>query len=298
MSSTDGGKSLAKKKLSELTEDEKILKSELQVIVRRVFKQLAGIKTTRKKSGAEEPLPGPPRTGADPRVDESGILLLTPLFTEDVSHAENCKVFDKVADMAVEEINTSPSDLLLQLYPTIPFKRVLLYEFAKTTFRGYVTKYQAQNDPVKKGMEAANRKVARHTCRREDKKTWRLTAVRKFMVNYGFNPAPLLHLDWMSKEDSEPEGYAQCEMETEKTQVLAEWRKNLLHRLGITGDLGLHDDMGLLEVVQPEWRSEYALAVLHELSRIHYMDLTATERKNIRYKRIKKKQAGLTQNLR
>jgi hypothetical protein len=58
--------------------------------------------------------------------------------------------------------------LVLQLYSTIPFKRVLLYEFSKTTFRGYVTKYQAQNDPVKEAMEAANRKVARHKRRRED----------------------------------------------------------------------------------------------------------------------------------
>jgi hypothetical protein len=31
-----------------------------------------------------------------------------------------------------------------------------------------------------------------------------------------------------------------------------------------------------------------ASAVLHELSRIHYMDLTASERKNVRYRRIKK----------
>jgi hypothetical protein len=62
----------------------------------------------------------------------------------------------------------SPSDLVLQLYSNIPFNRVLLYEYAKTTFRGYVTRYQAQTDPVKEGMEVANRKVARHKRRRED----------------------------------------------------------------------------------------------------------------------------------
>lgn len=33
--------------------------------------------------------------------------LLTPLFVEDVSHPANRKVFDKVADMAVAEINVS-----------------------------------------------------------------------------------------------------------------------------------------------------------------------------------------------
>jgi hypothetical protein len=58
--------------------------------------------------------------------------------------------------------------LVLQLYSTIPFKCVLLYEFAKTTFCGYVTKYQAQIDPVKETVEVANWKVARHKCRQED----------------------------------------------------------------------------------------------------------------------------------
>jgi hypothetical protein len=86
---------------------------------------------------------------------------------------------------------------------------------------------------------------------------WRLTTVRKFMVNYGFNPAALLHVDWMSDEDSEPEGFSLCETETEKTKAMDQWRTNSLHRLGITGDLGLHDDIALLEVIQPEWRSEY-----------------------------------------
>ncbi|KAF8512970.1 hypothetical protein JB92DRAFT_2830538 [Gautieria morchelliformis] len=162
-----------------------------------------------------------------PRVDESGMELLTPLFTEDVSHPENCKVFNKVADMAVDEINC-----------------VLLYEFAKTTFHGYVTKYQAQNDPVKEAMEAENQKVTRHKCRREDAIFDHSNIPEKDLVTYH---------DWMSEEDSEPEGYAKCEMEMEKTQAMAEWRKNLLHRLSITGDLGLHDNMGLLEVVQPEW---------------------------------------------
>jgi hypothetical protein len=125
-SCTDGGKALAKKKLSETTEDEKTLKGELQVsagnmksdqrltlmqqgIVRRIFKQLTGIRTTRKKSGEKAPIPRPPCPGADPRLDASGMELLTPLFMEDVSHPANTKVLDKVVDMPVAEINVSLS---------------------------------------------------------------------------------------------------------------------------------------------------------------------------------------------
>lgn len=41
----------------------------------------------------------------------------------------------------------------------------------------------------------------------------RTSALTKFKYNYDFDPEPLLHLDWMSDEDSEPEDYAKCETE-------------------------------------------------------------------------------------
>ncbi|KAF8496598.1 hypothetical protein JB92DRAFT_3126107 [Gautieria morchelliformis] len=286
VSSSDKWKLLAKTKVAHLTSDEKMLKDELQNIVQRNFQELTGIRISRKKNIDQEPLPHPRRRGASPRRNQSGEELLTPNFTEDVQHAHNRLILDKTADLAVAEINASPSDLMLELYPSIPFKRSLLYELVKTTFRGYVTKYQAQNDPEKKKMEAANRKVSRHRRRREDKMAWRLTAVPKFMVNYHLNPSALLHPDWMSNEDSEPEGYDKCDDEQAQQEEMAMWRRNCLLRLGITGDD--HDDIAILEVVKPEWRSDLASGILHELSRIHYMDMTTAERKTMKYKRIKK----------
>ena len=48
----------------------------------------------------------------------------------------------------------------------IPLKQVILYELAKTMFRGYCTRYQAQIDESKHKMEIANRKEARHRNRK------------------------------------------------------------------------------------------------------------------------------------
>ncbi|KAF8530779.1 hypothetical protein JB92DRAFT_2825507 [Gautieria morchelliformis] len=173
-------------------------------IVQRICQELMGIQISRKKNTDQEWLPHPPRPGASLRYNQSGEELLTPNFTEDIQHEHNHLILDKSADLAVTEINASPSELMLKLYPSIPFKCPLLYELAKTTFRVYVTKYQAQNNPKKK-MEVVNRK----------KMVWRLTAVLKFMVNYHLNPSALLHLDWMLDEDSKVEGCDKFEDEKE-----------------------------------------------------------------------------------
>ncbi|KAF8530767.1 hypothetical protein JB92DRAFT_2825499 [Gautieria morchelliformis] len=238
----------------------------LQNIVQRICQELMGIQISRKKNTDQEWLPHPPGPGASLRYNQSGEELLTPNFTEDIQHEHNHLILDKSADLAVTEINASPSELMLKLYPSIPFKCPLLYELAKTTFRVYVTKYQAQNNPKKK-MEVVNRK----------KMVWRLTAVLKFMVNYHLNPSALLHLDWTLNEDSKVEGYDKFEDEQERQEKMVIWRKNCLLQLGISGDD--HNDIAILEVVS---------GILHELSRIHHMDMTAAECKTMKYKRIKK----------
>ena len=56
----------------------------------------------------------------------------------------------------------------MEMYHRIPVKHALLFEFAKTTFRGYCTRYQAQTNEVKQKMELANHKEARHRSRRLD----------------------------------------------------------------------------------------------------------------------------------
>ncbi|KAF8482270.1 hypothetical protein JB92DRAFT_2837353 [Gautieria morchelliformis] len=89
---------------------------------------------------------------------------------------------------------------------------------------------------------------------------WRLAAVPQFVANYGFNPTAVLHVDWMSDEDSEPEGINKHETAHERQEAMTAWRTSCLHRLGITGDIKLHDDLALLEVVRPEWHNDYVSA--------------------------------------
>ena len=37
-----------------------------------------------------------------------------------------------------------------------------------------------------------------------------MSAVPRFIINYHFDPKPMLHTDWMSEEDSGPEGILDC----------------------------------------------------------------------------------------
>ncbi|KAF8484202.1 hypothetical protein JB92DRAFT_3131816 [Gautieria morchelliformis] len=276
-SNHDKGRLLAKMKLKDLTKQEKELKGEFQNIMRRIFKDLTRIRVTWKRFADPIPLPDPLEPGADARLDDSGMELMTPDFTEDMGHRTNSAILSKTADLTVHEINYNPPDIVLKLYSSILFKCALLYEFAKTTFWGYVMKYQAQTDNTKKRIEETNWKVARHRHRRED-------VIPQFVANYGFNPSVIFDVDWMSDEDSEPKGISKYETAHEKQEAMTVWRTSCLHRLGITGDIGLHDDLALLEVIRPELCNKYGSSLLHELSCIYYLSLSSAERQSSKYK--------------
>ncbi|KAF8482265.1 hypothetical protein JB92DRAFT_3132525 [Gautieria morchelliformis] len=249
---------LAKMKLKDLTKQEKELKGELQNIMRRIFKDLTGIRVMRKKFADPIPLPDPLEPGADPWLDESGMELMTPNFTEDVNHQTNSAILGKTADLTVHEINDNPPDIVLNLYSSVPFKHRQIASrkrWNKLTEKIPITGADLQ------------------------KMGWQLATVPQFVANYGFNPTAVLHVDWMSDEDSEPEGINKHETAHERQEAMTAWRTSCLYRLGITGDIKLHDDLALLEV---------ASGLLHELSRIHYLSLSSAERQSSKYKCIKK----------
>ncbi|KAF8465473.1 hypothetical protein JB92DRAFT_3062714 [Gautieria morchelliformis] len=81
-----------------------------------------------------------------------------------------------------------------------------------------------------------------------------MSPVPRFIVNYHFDPRPMLHMDWMSKEDSEPEGILLCETEADHQVKRDEWRTEMLQRQGFMGNSDAHDDIGILEVIEPKWR--------------------------------------------
>ena len=66
----------------------------------------------------------------------------------------------------------------------------------------------------------------------------------------------MLHLDWMSDEDSEPENANKCATKEAHENMVEVWRKNMLTRLGFNGNADF-DDLLVLEVICPGWRSDY-----------------------------------------
>ena len=83
-----------------------------------------------------------------------------------------------------------------------------------------------------------------------------MSAVPRFIINYHFDPKPMLHTDWMSEEDSGPEGILDC-CEEDRWEPMREWRENMLTKLGFKGPVDEHDDIAFLEVIEPMWRTEY-----------------------------------------
>jgi hypothetical protein len=84
-----------------------------------------------------------------------------------------------------------------------------------------------------------------------------MSAIPRFILNYKFDPKLMLHMDWMSEEDSGPEGILECKDEEERQVQVSGWRKDMLTKLGFNGTPEDHDDIALLEVVEPMWRTEY-----------------------------------------
>ena len=77
------------------------------------------------------------------------------------------------------------------------------------------------------------------------------------MANYTFDPSWLLHVDWMSDEDSGPENVEGLQGDDQEDAVQS-WREDMLERLGFKDPQDDElDDLAILEVVHPEWRSDY-----------------------------------------
>lgn len=59
----------------------------------------------------KKPLPGPEFAGE--QIDESGVILFIPNFTEEVHHPQNFRLIEQVAQIVDREQKVSPSALVL-----------------------------------------------------------------------------------------------------------------------------------------------------------------------------------------
>ena len=75
----------------------------------------------------------------------------------------------------------------------------------------------------------------------------------------------MLHTDWMSEEDSGPEGILDC-CEENHQESMRKWREEMLTKLGFKGPMDKHDDIAFLEVIEPMWRMEY-VSIYYQLYR-------------------------------
>jgi hypothetical protein len=86
------------------------------------------------------------------------------------------------------------------------------------------------------------------------------SASKSFKKLYSFDPSPLFHPNYMSDEDSGPEESAE-DKDNEGEESMREWREAMIKELGYTGPVEDHEDVSILEVIDPMWRSKFVNAL-------------------------------------
>ncbi|KAK7029221.1 hypothetical protein R3P38DRAFT_3516313 [Favolaschia claudopus] len=125
-------------------------------------------------------------------------------FAATVTHADNIKVFDRIADLVWTEQRDPTSSTYSLGYPNVSFTREDLLEFAETNFRSWKSKWKGEHYPeVRRKQEKAAQKD-RQVLRRKELKANRLKAVSDYKQKYKRDPICILETDFMSDEISAP----------------------------------------------------------------------------------------------
>ncbi|KIJ27763.1 hypothetical protein M422DRAFT_271053 [Sphaerobolus stellatus SS14] len=222
-------------------------------------------------------LPDPPGLNDSPQLNNDGEEYLNPYINFRVDHPRNSALLKTIAKVALQDIrkeeisNDFREELATAHLPTHP----MFDEFAKKCFQSYKHRWDAKNDSRKHSMMEVNLRGNRLRGRRLLKFDERKKAAPDFFVNYSFDPVPLLHVDWMSDDESEAEFPIQSENEGKEDsygsnyflETKSEWRHQMLGRLGIKFSLAT-EELSILETVNLSWRAGYVDEIYHELSHL------------------------------
>ncbi|KAF8583013.1 hypothetical protein K439DRAFT_1617818 [Ramaria rubella] len=269
-------KDIIDKRKNELTEDEQTLKQEMQDVVRNQLKVVVGIQTNRKRGSEKFLIPGPPEPGDPPRLNACGLPYMNPWFNKDVTFPDNDLILNKRngAYLVMPRQERPPGEIE-ELGYVVTHRG--LKKLAKTTWRGFGEKYKAQVDVDKARMMSVNAKNAKLSRHQDDVHMslhWKI---------YKFDLSSWMNMDYMSDEDSSPEPDSDGETDEINTAI---WRKQMLRYLGYTGPTENHEDVGILEIVTPGWRTKFCTEVLHELTCIYRQTLTLAEQQSSKYQRV------------
>ncbi|KAK7012628.1 hypothetical protein R3P38DRAFT_3209218 [Favolaschia claudopus] len=125
---------------------------------------------------------------SDPPSSQATHTMLRYNFAATVTHADNIKVFDRIADLVWTEQHDPASSTYSLGHPNVSFTREDLIEFAKTNFRSWKSKWKGERYPeVRRKQEKAAQKD-RQVLRRKELKANRLKAVPDFKQKFKRDP--------------------------------------------------------------------------------------------------------------
>lgn len=76
--------------------------------MRASLHEVTGVQTMHKKrTGKAPPLPGPPKPGDGPRLNENDLPYMDPRFDQPVTHKANMAILKKAAELSMAAIAVS-----------------------------------------------------------------------------------------------------------------------------------------------------------------------------------------------
>ncbi|GBE87457.1 hypothetical protein SCP_1101330 [Sparassis crispa] len=243
-------------------------RADLQACIMAKFRFICGV-----PEGEE--WPSPMDTGrVNVKTDKE---YFTPNFKKDVRHPDNQDIFERIADLVQNDIETSDKCLeTLKQRQRYRWDQETLVEFTKSSFRGFKVAYSAQVNDEKKKAQDTNQRTNHHKRRREAKVKNRLTTVQQYATKYNVDSTDLLHEMHMSDEASGPE-------EGSGLSVIA-WKRQMANHCQMDGNhmnVTELEKLKFREHILPSWRSDELSNIFKELDTLAWQAKSAKEKERI-----------------
>ncbi|KAJ7449729.1 hypothetical protein B0H11DRAFT_2332069, partial [Mycena galericulata] len=220
------------------------------------------------------------------RVNEiTGELYLTPVFASDVTDLRNERLFTAVAERAYTDLRHRSNQPKPARNVNATWDVGLLQDMAKDSFRNLKPKWKAQVDAAARARNEVKKQYNRRVQRRVAKADNLKEAVEVYSAQHNLDPnvvKEMIYEEHMSDELSGPDS------DDEIHESEAAWKREMAKAAGYL-DLSQKalDELQILEVVTPDWRSEKMSNMFHDLHRVYSEAQSKSDKNKIIFTRVR-----------
>ncbi|KAJ7167152.1 hypothetical protein C8R43DRAFT_167619 [Mycena crocata] len=257
------------------TVEVKKARTALQVFVSKTFREVCGVSTKDRWPDFDEF-----------RVDEvTRLRLPNPKFAADVKDLANVRLFLTVAKQAQADLRrrgNRPKDLLAV---KARWDLELLQEMAKTSFQNFKPAWKKQFDLAAQARDEAKKRTNRWRQRRITKVEQNAKGIPKFAAEYNMDPATLLEINYEDHQSDEASG---PDSDDDRYDSKMAWKVEMARLAGYSNLTAQElEKLNMLEVINPDWRSDTLSTVFHDLHGRWRNSRTAKEKESVIYTRVR-----------